>query len=147
MLQVRVLESHLLHSLHRASLRDTLSLHHKVYVLAGPTLGKSYGITYQKRVPGAPNPWNNSCAVNSCDPNWVLLTQRAPDQVSAGSRPSQRGGICSEKSRRSVCANGRSRSTTYHDISLYISLPMYIYIYREREREHTYIYITNAKAA
>ena len=32
--------------------------------------GKSYGITYQKRVPGPPNPWNKYCAVNSCDPTW-----------------------------------------------------------------------------
>ena len=40
----------------------TPSLHHEKYVLASSTLRKSYGITYQQKVPGPPNPWNKYCA-------------------------------------------------------------------------------------
>ena len=40
----------------------TPSLHHKMYVLAGPTLGKSYSITYQKKAPGPPNLGKKYCA-------------------------------------------------------------------------------------
>ena len=36
---------------------DAASLHHKKYVLAGPTLGIYCGIIYPKKVPGPPNPW------------------------------------------------------------------------------------------
>ena len=54
-----------------ASPRGTPSFHHKICLLAGPTLGKYYGITYQQKVPGPPNPWNKSCAENCCDPNWL----------------------------------------------------------------------------
>ena len=47
------------------------SLHHKICVVAGPTLGKSYSVTYQQKVPRPPNPWGKTCARNYCDPNWV----------------------------------------------------------------------------
>ena len=41
------------------------------YVLAGPTLGKSWRYLSTKRAPGPPNPWTASCAESSYDPNWV----------------------------------------------------------------------------
>ena len=46
------------------------SVHHKICVTTGPTLGQYYSIAYQKKVSGPPNPWQIYCAVNSCDPNW-----------------------------------------------------------------------------
>ena len=54
-------------------LRVTPSLHHRICVPAGPTVGTSHSITYQK--PGPPNPWNKSRAGksragSSCDPSW-----------------------------------------------------------------------------
>ena len=52
---------------------STPSLHRKLYVLAGPTLGHLTALPIERMVPVQPNPWNKYCAGNDCDPNRVCI--------------------------------------------------------------------------
>ena len=64
----------------------TPTLRHKMYVLAGPALGKYYSIAHQRKAapggggilkgggaskPGPPNPWTKYYTWNLCDPKWL----------------------------------------------------------------------------
>ena len=76
-----------------------------------------------KRCPGHPTLGNKSCAVNSCDPNWVF--SRAPIRPPRGTNTKV------TLAKGHFCAYPQFASCVY----IYIYIYTYIYIYIERERE------------